>query len=327
MHENPSVKLVIWVSTSYAICMQSRFRRIQTMLTPLRVLEAAARLGSFTKAASELGLSQPSVSRHIASLEDDLGAKLFIRSHNKLAITADGRTLANAVDLGLSHIQTAVLAISTVQPREGLTLACTHSFAHGWLLPRFSSLRRASQDRPINLVVSYWLKGIVLDEVDLIVNWRPSAGPNWQRVPLFDEIIYPVCSPDYVKNLALSETRYELETAELLDYDVLDEGQIGWKEWFSAQGLQAVSPIRRDLFSNYHFMIQAAIDGEGVALGWHHLVADQISQGRLVKIGPAYRRENSCYALEYRQDRLSLTDVSTVLDWFKDQSAALAPPD
>ena len=74
-------------------------------------------------------------------------------------------------------------------------------------------------------------------------------------------------------------------------------------------------------------MIQAAVDGEGVALGWHHLVSDQITQGRLVKIGPAFRQKNSCYALEYRQDRLSLTDLSSVLGWFKDQSAALAPPD
>ena len=327
MHGNPSVKLVIWVSTSYAVGMQSRFRRIQTVLTPLRVMEAAARLGSFTKAASELGLSQPSVSRHIASLEVDLSAKLFVRSHNKLAITAEGRTLANAVDLGLSHILTAVEAISTPQSGEGLTLACTHSFAHSWLLPRFSSLRRASCDRPINLIVSYWLQDIVLEDVDLIVNWRTSAGPSWRRLPLFDEIVYPVCSPDYVKSLGPSRAPHALQTAALLDYNVMDDDQIGWKDWFAAQGIRADSPIRRDLFSNYHFMIQAAMDGEGVALGWHHLVADQISQGRLVKIGPAYRRENSCYALEYRQDRLSLTDVSTVLDWFKDQSAALAPPD
>ena len=307
--------------------MQSRFRTIQTILTPLRVLEAAARLGSFTKAASELGLSQPSVSRHIASLEEDLRTNLFVRSHNKLAITADGRTLANAVDLGLSHILTAVQAISTVQPSEGLTLACTHSFAHGWLLPRFSSLRRASRDRPINLIVSYWLKDIVLDDVDLIVNWRSSAGPSWRRLPVFDEIVYPVCSPDYAKSLAPSPIPIALQKAELLDYDVLDEGQIGWKNWFEAQGLQAVFPSRRDLFSNYHFMIQAAVDGEGVALGWHHLVSDQITQGRLVKIGPAFRQKNSCYALDYRQDRLSLTDLSSVLGWFKDQSAALAPPD
>lgn len=307
--------------------MQSRFRRIQTLLTPLRILEAAARHGSFTKAASELGLSQPSVSRHIASLEEDLGTKLFIRSHNKLAITPDGRTLANAVDLGLSHILTAVQAISSPHPREGLTLACTHSFAHGWLLPRFSSLRRASHERPINLIVSYWLKDIVLDDVDLIVNWRTRAGPSWPRLPLFDEIVYPVCAPDYVKSLVPSRAPHALQTAVLLDYDVMDDDQIGWKEWFAAQGLRAVAPIQRDLFSNYHFMIQAAMDGEGVALGWHHLVADQILRGRLVKIGPAFRRENSCYALEYRQDRLSLTDVSTVLDWFKDQSSALAPPD
>lgn len=307
--------------------MPSRFRRIQNLLTPLRVLEAAARLGSFTKAASELGLSQPSVSRQIASLEQDLGTTLFIRSHNKLALTSEGRTLANAADLGLSHILTAVQAIASSPPKDGLTLACTHSFAHGWLLPRFSSLRRASRDRPINLVVSYWLKDIEVDKVDLIVNWRTGGGTNWPRLALFDEIVYPVCAPHYSKRLVPLWRPSDLQVAELLDYDVMDEDQIGWKDWFAAQGLRNVAATRRDLFSNYHFMIQAAMDGEGVALGWHHLVADQITQGRLVKIGPALRRQNSTYALEYRQDRLSLGDVEPVLDWFKDQSAALAPPD
>jgi LysR family transcriptional regulator, glycine cleavage system transcriptional activator len=307
--------------------MQSRFRRIQGLLTPLRVLEAAARLGSFTMAAAELGLSQPSVSRHIASLEHDLGTALFIRSHNKLALTAEGRTLANAVDLGMSHILTAVQFIATSPHREGLTLACTHSFAHGWLLPRFSSLRRATHGRPINLIVSYWLKDIVVEEVDLIVNWRTGGCTDWPRLPLFDEIIYPVCSPEYSRNLTVPLEPHSLRAAKLLDYEVLDDHQIGWKDWFAAQGINAVLPIERDLFSNYHFMIQAAMDGEGIALGWHHLVADQITQGRLVKIGPAFKRKNSSYALEYRQDRLSQASITPVLEWFQEQAAALVQPD
>jgi LysR family glycine cleavage system transcriptional activator len=307
--------------------MQTRFRRIQTLLTPLRVLEAAARQGSFTKAAEELGLSQPSVSRHIASLEQDLGTVLFLRDHNKLTLTEEGRTLASSVDLGLSHILAAVQSLAAPQPRSGLTLACTHSFAHGWLLPRFSDLRRAIRDVPINLVVSYWLKDIVVDEIDLIVSWRTKGWTDWARLPLFDEVVYPVCAPAYLIGHPELASPESLLKAKLLNYDVPDDNQIGWEVWFSRQGCAYAAPRDGYQFSNYHFMIQAAMDGEGVALGWHHLVADQIAENRLIKIGPAFRQPNSTYTLEYRRDRLAAVDVVPVLDWFRKQAGELAPPD
>ena len=306
--------------------MQSRFRRIQSLLTPLRVLEAAARKGSFTKAAAELGLSQPSVSRHIASLEQDLGTELFLRDHNKLALTEEGRVLANAVDLGLSHILSAVQSLDASQRRDGLTLACTHSFAHGWLLPRFSSLRRASRDMPINLIISYWLKDIVIDEIDLIVNWRPNGWTDWPRLPLFDEIVYPVCAPAYLEEHRDLSTPDALQQAKLLDYDVHDGDQVGWQGWFAQQGRFHAAPRDGYLFSNYHFMIQAALDGEGVALGWHHLVADHVAENRLVKIGPTVRPPNAAYTLEYRQDRGSPDTVAPVLEWFRNRAAELTPP-
>jgi len=307
--------------------MQARFRRIQTLLTPLRVLETAARQGSFTKAAEELGLSQPSVSRHIATLEQNLGTALFLRDHNKLTLTEEGRTLANSVDLGLSHILTAVQSFATSRPRAGLTLACTHSFAHGWLLPRFSSLHRATRDVPINLIVSYWLKDIAIDEVDLIVSWRTEGWTNWPRLPLFDETIYPVCAPTYLDSRPELSSPELLPKAKLLNYDVHDDNQIGWETWFAQQGSVYVMPRDSYQFSNYHFMIQAAIDGEGVALGWHHLVADQIAENRLIKIGPAFTQPNSTYTLEYRQDLLTTVGVAPVLDWFRTQAKELAPPD
>ena len=306
--------------------MQSRFRRIQSLLIPLRVLEAAARQGNFTKAAAELGLSQPSVSRHIATLERDLGTVLFLRDHNKLALTEEGRMLANSVDLGLSHILSAVQSLAALQRRQGLTLACTHSFAHGWLLPRFSSLRRATRDMPINLIISYWLTDIVVDEIDLIVNWRPDGWTDWPRLPLFDEVVYPVCAPAYREKHQELSTSESLLNARLLDYDVQDGDQVGWESWFAQQGLLCAAPRDSYLFSNYHFMIQAALDGEGVALGWHHLVADHVADNRLIKIGPAFRPPNSTYTLEYRQDRGSSKIVTPVLEWFRNRSAELTPP-
>jgi len=181
--------------------MLTRFRRIQHLLTALRVLEAAARRESFTLAGEELGLSQPTVSRHIANLEDDLGTTLFTRYHNKLKITGAGRALADSVNLGLSHIDTAVREIASYHRDDSITLACTHSFAHGWLLPRFSSLRRAVPDVTINLVVSYWLEDVNLDDTDMMISWRIQGRTEWPGLPLFGEITYPVCSRDTLGNI------------------------------------------------------------------------------------------------------------------------------
>lgn len=306
--------------------MKARYRRLQSLMTPLRVLEAAARQGNFTKAAEELGITQPSVSRHIANLEQDLGATLFLRDHNKVALTEEGSTLANSVDLGLSHILSTIENVSASQPRNGLTLACTHSFAHGWLLPRFSSLRRATRDTPINLVVSYWLKDIVIDDVDLIIGWRADGFTDWPRMRLFDEIIYPVCAPAYLAEHPEISRPHALTQTQLLDYDIWDDDQLGWAEWFADQGIAFESRENGYLFSNYHFMIQAAMDGEGVALGWHHLVADQIEQGRLDRVGSTFNRAASTYALEYRQDRIPSATVAPVLDWFRKQARELTHP-
>ena len=307
--------------------MQSRFRRIQNLLTPLRILEAAARHGSFTKTAAELGLSQPSVSRHIASLEQDLGTTLFQRNHNKLSLTKDGRMLANSVDMGLSHILTTVQDITVPTLSEGLTLACTPSFANGWLLPRFSSLRSAVQNQPINLIVSYELKDIAIEELDLIISSRTDGWTDWPRLPLFSEVVYPVCAPGFLVDHPEITSPDLLMSAKLLNYDVRENPRIGWESWFAYHGLVFSAPDYSYQFSNYHFMIQAAIEGEGVALGWHHFVADHISAERLVKVGPAFELRQSIYTLEHRQNDQQTATISQMLEWFREQTSGLTAPD
>lgn len=291
--------------------MTSRFRRLQPHLTALPVFEAAARLGSFTRAAAELGVSQPSVSRHIANLEAALGQRLFARDHNRLTLTPEGAALAGAVDLGLSHIDTAYRKLAQGPRRAGLTLACSFSFAHGWLLPRFSDLRRAAGETPIHLVVSYWLEDVDLDDVDMVVNWRSRGWTEWPSLSLFDEVVYPVAAPWWQRE---SDA---LSAADLLHFEERDNEFVGWEHWFVHQHLPIPDFSDAYRYSNYHFMIQAAMDGEGVALGWHHLVADQIAQGRLKRVGPPMHYRDDAYSLEYRPDSGAPETLQAILDWFR----------
>ena len=305
--------------------MQHRFHHIRHLLNALPVLEASVRLGSFTRAGEQLGLSQPTVSRHISNLEADLGVQLFDREHNKLTVTNQGRQLANAVDLGLSHIDAAVRKAAMRTRVDGLRLACTQSFAHCWLLPRFSKLRQAAGQQQVHLLVSHWLDDIDLDQVDMVLHWRPHGWVGWPRVHLFDEVTYPVCSPDYLARNPLLRDCIDdpslLPKFRLLHYEERATEFVGWSDWFAKFDCTYSAQEGAYRFSNYQFMLQAAKDGEGVALAWRHLVADLIAAGDLVQIGPAFRRPDAGYVLEYRDDGRKTAHLLQVLDWFAGAAA------
>ena len=300
--------------------MKARFRRLQTLMTPLRVFEAAARHGSFTRAAEELSLSQPSVSRHIATLEQDLGVAMFQRDHNKLRLTPSGKSLAAAVSRGLSDMLEAVEFVAAAPERKGLVLACTQTFAHGWLMPRFSALRRAAGDAPINLAVSLWLQDINLDEVDMVIGWRAEGQTGWPKMPLFREEVYPVAAPQVLSDMQDPEA---LLAAKLLHFDMPEAAHAYWPEWFDHFGVAFDASGDGYRHSNYQFMMQAALDGEGVALGWHHLVAEHVAAGRLVQVGPVFAPQNTKYAIEYRPEKAGQANLESVLAWFRAEAQAM----
>jgi len=269
-------------------------------------------------------MRQPTVSRHVMNLEEDLGVALFERSHNRLALTAEGAKLSDAVALGLTHVVTAVHEIGARRSDDCITLACSLSFANCWLLPRFSALRQASDDYPLNLVTSYWLADLDVEKVDMIVSWRTDGLTGWPRLPLFDEVVYPVCSPDFLAQRPDLEKALDDPTrllgAPLLFVQQHDPEFLDWQGWFSAQGIDFTIPPDQYHFSNYEFMVQAAIEGEGIAMAWHHLTDNHIEEGRLVRLGPPVKSRRPAYWLEYREDMLPSAPLAKVLDWFRGQA-------
>jgi LysR family glycine cleavage system transcriptional activator len=308
--------------------MQRRFHSIHHLLSALPVLEAAARLKSFTRAGEELGLTQPTVSRHIMNLEAHFAVRLFERRHNRLVLTAAGQQLADAVALGLGHIDTVAQGIGGDAGKTGITLACSFGFAHQWLLPRFTNLRRALGDYPLHLVTSDWLVGLELDAIDIIVSWTQKGRPDRRRLPLFAEIVCPVCSPaqlDTYRELANGgdDPRVLLDVP-LLHFDERDSEFLNWPKWFALHGVTYQMGGDRYLFSNYQFMVQAMLEGEGVGLGWRYLIDEPMAEGRLIQVGPAVKHRDAAYYLEYREGGAPDEKMDIVLNWFREQAARSA---
>ena len=248
-------------------------------LNSMRVFEVAARHLSFTQASEELHVTQAAVSHQIRVLEEWLGVLLFQRLKNGLKLTEEGEgylpQLTQAFDL---------LADATNQlvNREGtttLSISTLSSFAAIWLVPRLRQFRDLYPDIDIRIVTRNQEEDLLSKgEVDLDIRY---GDGKWQHVhtqELLTENIYPVCSPDYLKNGPPLEKLEDLKNHTLLH----DVGVMGWKEWMEHAKLDNINPNRGPGFTHSHLVLQAAICGEGVALGRGALVADAIAKGDLV---------------------------------------------
>lgn len=261
--------------------MQNGTRELPA-LDLLRGFEAAARNLSFTRAGLELHLTQSAVSRQVKALEEQLGVALFHRRHRELLLTEAGQTLYKAVSDALRIVRETTARIASAQAPAALTVATTVSFASLWLVPRLSNFQRAHPDVEVRLVANNALQDLERSAIDVAIRFCPrkTAGPGASR--LFGERVFPVCSPKLAKKpLAGPES---LANFVLLHYDD-PEGRYPWTSWAAWFEVMGSPPMRAKgalRFDHYDQLIQATIEGQGVALGRTPLVEGWMKQGKLV---------------------------------------------
>jgi LysR family transcriptional regulator, glycine cleavage system transcriptional activator len=246
--------------------------------------EAAARNLSFTKAAEELFLTQSAVSRQIKALENHLGVALFERRPRSLILTDAGQALYRVTTDVLERLQNAVDQLGSVNRTRQLSITTTTGFASLWLiprLPRFTSLHPA-----IDVRISATTEMLNLERslVDLAIRYCPPETVPDGTIRLFGEEILPVCSPALLRDRSRPLKRpQQLKDHTLLhfDYPGAVKSFMDWGTWLSALGLGGLNPVRALQFSQYEQMIQAAINGQGVALGRQPLVNDLLQSGAL----------------------------------------------
>lgn len=299
-------------------------------LPPLQTLlafEAAARHLNFTSAAKELGTTQPAVSQRVGLLEEDLGEPLFARAHRGVSLTPDGALLFGAVQQGLAGIGDAAAKIRARRSRQVLTIATDFGFATYWLMPRLAALRQLAPHLDVRIVTSQNEFDIRGEAVDVAIAFGTRPWPGCSAERLFAEQVVPVCSPGFQAEHGLCGNPRALVRLPLLHLEAtLPARWLSWANWFELHGLAAVDEAHDLTLNNYALVIQAAIAGQGMALGWLPLIDEQVRSGQLVRAVEHPVGTERGYHLVQPQTQRSPESLSRFRHWIIAECANPAPP-
>ncbi|MCT4610064.1 MAG: LysR family transcriptional regulator [Pelagimonas sp.] len=300
--------------------MERLIRPISGSLNALLVLEVVVRHSNLSRAAKELGLSQPAVSRHVSTLEDRLGLPLFERNNNQIIPTASAVRLADAVSLGFGHLDQVWRDISAPAERQEVTLACTYGFADQWLMPRFSDLRAHMDGAKVRVVTTDQLGDIDLSRLDAAVVWDTSGLPERPFFPLIKSAIFPICSPDFLAaHPEVSEMIERISPELFLHFEVGNSGFMTWSKWFAMADLKPPAFEEASGYDAYPFLLEAVQRGDGIGLGWHGLVDQALRKGQVLQCGPALSDRETSYFVQHRTIRSKTSPLGRMLHWFKRQ--------
>ena len=306
--------------------MHKTLRRLPS-LDFLRGFEASGRLLSFTRAAEELHLTQSALSRQVAAIEEALGVPLFERKHRKLALTPDGLAFHREITSHLQAIASAAESVGAARRSPGLTVTTTVSFASLWLIPRLSRFRAQQPDVEVYVSADDRTVDLSRGEVDVAIRYvgqDSKLPPN--AVTMFGERMLPVVSP-----AVANDPRTPLRTPSDLAHHVLlhlddPEGRtpwLDWRAWLAANGAPGLKPAGSLRFTLYDQVIQAAVGGQGVALGRLPLITEFLRDGRLVAPFPKRYDSERGYVALTAPHATAREDVVAFVRWLDEESAPL----
>lgn len=245
-------------------------------LNALRAFEAAARHLSFTKAADELHVTQAAVSHQIKGLEEWLGLPLFRRVNRGLVLTDAGQTYLPPLRDALDLMANATERLFRKDSTGALTISTMPSFAAKWLVLRLGHFQAKHPELDLRLHTTAQMVDFAQQDVDVAIRFGSGNWPDLRVERLLNEDIFPVCSPRLLPNLACP--------ADLKRHTLLhDDYMITWASWLTAAGVEGIDVERGPRYTDSALVLQAAMEGQGVALARQVLVADDLAAGRLVR--------------------------------------------
>lgn len=300
-------------------------RSLLPSINSLVVFEAAGRLSSFTAAARELRMTQAAVSYAINRLEEHLGSALFLREHRRVRLTEAGERFHADVAIGLSHIRRSAQDLRAVATGGHVTLSCSTAFASFWMVPRMAKfreelpqidLRIQTADRDLDLKA----EGIPL----AIRGGDPADWPQYNAEALAPEEIFPVCGAGYLARAkARPDSPADLMSHQLIHLEEPFRTAATWRDWFASAGLDGRLAPKGLQINDYVLVVQSVIEGQGVALGWRHLVEGLVEKGVLVRLTDHALQTGVSFHVIWPRDGALSPPALAVRDWLLAQRATL----
>lgn len=287
-------------------------------LSAVRVFEAAARLENFTAAATELGMTQAAVSYQVKLLEERLGLSLFQRAGRKVVLTDKGREIAPVLTRAFDQMRQGFDAL-TQDHSTVLTISCTNSFAHLWLAARIGAFQMRYPGLAVRIRAADAMVDFARDGIDVAVRDGVGPWPGVEATHLTYNRLAPLCSPGWLAaNGPIANARA------LLAMPLLSPGDLWWRDWFSAMGVEGQGPSTRPAIAldSQAMEGRAAMAGQGVAIVKMYLWKAEIEAGLLVEAVPSYVRERASYWVVYQPHARNTPKVKAFRDWICAEFAA-----
>lgn len=291
----------------------------KTSLPPLDYLlafEASAECQSFVGASRKLNISENAISRKVRLLELHYDVPLFLRGHRSITLTPQGISFLARIQPALQDLRDASRLFVAEHHESPVTLAATNSVAALWLMPRLNEFNRCHKHLKIMLVASDSDDECLSDSVDLAILRGSGTWPGYHAKLLFGETVFPVCSPEYLAAHPQAANLSALPTLDILEVSSSHTEWMNWDTWLSRAGRSKENVEPTALFNTYPLLVQAAVDGLGVALGWGHLVDPLLDQGKLVRpLGEVKVRTSHGYYLLCSENAETFEERQIIEDW------------
>ena len=293
-----------WQRLRHSGACLSRYLKHLPPLDTLITFEAVGRNGSFTRAASELCLTQSAVSKQMRALEDHLKLALFERQPRGVSLTRAGASLFGEVSTLLERLQHSVNRIKVQHAPNAVTVLCTHAVAQFWLFPRLLAFNTAHPGITVNIHANNGMDESSTADYDFSILYGNGNWSSLNAQPLFAECVYPVVSP--AVHLPQIITPSDLQALPLIELDSSGWNCMDWRDWFRHFGLEHTPAPQRPTFNQITLAYQAIVQGMGIGLGWDFMVRDKIDSGALRRAGAyEYISGNADYLVHSRHKTLS----------------------
>jgi LysR family transcriptional regulator, glycine cleavage system transcriptional activator len=299
-------------------------------LRAVKSFVAAAKYQNFTRAAEALCVTQAAISRQIRELETYLGAELFTRAGRAVELTAAGSIFYDAAQLSFVNIAQAAERIrSNNAGKRVLTLCCSPAFSALWLAHRLPSFFSANPDVDLNLITTQnFLSMEPGVRPDIFITKMAKIRSGYRSLPLFHDIIYPVCTPRYLEQHPELRSLEGLRDSVLLNLSPYGRSQVAehvdWGVWLAFHDIDIETRAHDSPHffnaNDYNMLVQMVLNHQGVALGWNHLVGHLVAQGLLVRpVEQEVVHKESLHYLTFSEDKEDDEACCRLRDWLMQQ--------